>query len=84
MVSVPISNSTKVLELPSLAVELIFLTPLMPRTADFDPLGDLVFDFGRRSAGLRDHDLHGRKIDIRVVHDVHAHEAEDTGEQQDR
>ena len=32
--SVPISNSIKVLELPSLAVELIELTPLIERTAD--------------------------------------------------
>ncbi len=30
----PISNSIKVLELPSLAVELIVLTPLIERTAD--------------------------------------------------
>ncbi len=33
IVSVPISNSTKVLEEPSLAVELMFLTPLIERTA---------------------------------------------------
>ena len=48
----------------------------------FDALRDLVFDFRRRGARLRDRDADGGKFDVGIIHDVHLREAEDPCEQQ--
>ena len=50
----------------------------------FDALGDLVLDFGRRGAGLRNRDVDGGKLDVRIVDNIHPGEADQARQQQRR
>ena len=50
----------------------------------FHPLGDLVLDLGRSSAGLRDGDVDRRKFDVRIVHHIHAGKADQARQQESR
>ena len=50
--------------------------------AGFDFLGDLVADFGRRSARLRDRHDHQRKFDIGSILHFHRHERENANDRQ--
>ncbi len=48
----------------------------------FHPLGDLVLDLARRSAGLRDLDDHHREFDVRGILHIHPVERQDARQHQ--